>query len=159
MIAGPFTELWRFRMPVTVFTNGCFDLLHPGHVDLLDRCRALGDRLIVGINSDASVQRLKGPHKPFICEDDRRWMLLALKSVDEVLVFDAPTPLELIEQVRPDVLVKGGDWSVDRIVGAEFVQSYGGRVLSLDLLPGHSSSTLAIEIARKVQQSQCPTGS
>jgi rfaE bifunctional protein nucleotidyltransferase chain/domain len=101
-----------------VFTNGCFDVLHPGHVDLLERARALGDRLVVGLNSDASVRALKGPGRPIYPQGDRVLMLRALRSVDEVLVFDEPTPARLIEELSPDVLVKGGDWPVDRIVGA-----------------------------------------
>jgi D-beta-D-heptose 7-phosphate kinase/D-beta-D-heptose 1-phosphate adenosyltransferase len=117
---------------------------------LLQRCRALGDRLIVGLNSDASVRNLKGPHKPYIREEDRRRMLLALKAVDEVMVFDDPTPMALIESVRPDVLVKGGDWAEHQIIGAEFVRSYGGQVFSLNLLPGYSTTSIASDIARKL---------
>ena len=135
--------------PSTVFTNGCFDLLHPGHVDLLERARALGDRLIVGLNSDASVRDLKGPHKPYVNQHDRRRMLLALRSVDEVIVFDEPTPLELIERIAPDVLVKGGDWPVDQIVGAEFVLARGGKVFSLPLLPGYSTTSIVADLVRR----------
>ncbi|HEY5314429.1 MAG TPA: D-glycero-beta-D-manno-heptose 1-phosphate adenylyltransferase, partial [Pirellulales bacterium] len=134
----------------TVFTNGCFDLLHPGHVDLLERARELGDRLVVGVNSDASVRKLKGEHKPYVNETDRRRMLLALKAVDEVIIFDEDTPLELILQIQPDVLVKGGDWPVDRIVGAAEVMARGGRVFSLTLLPGYSTTTIVEDIVRKV---------
>jgi rfaE bifunctional protein nucleotidyltransferase chain/domain len=134
---------------ITVFTNGCFDLLHPGHVDLLERARALGDRLVVGLNSDASVRRLKGEHKPYVNESDRRRMLLALRAVDEVVIFDEETPLELIRRVEPDVLVKGGDWPVDRIVGAAEVSARGGRVLSLPLLPGYSTTSVVAEVVRK----------
>lgn len=133
-----------------VFTNGCFDLLHPGHVDLLERSRALGDRLIVGLNSDASVRALKGPHKPYVQEHDRRRMLLALRCVDEVIVFDDPTPLALIERIGPDVLVKGGDWPVEQIVGADVVRARGGTVVSLPLLPGYSTTSVVAEIVRKV---------
>jgi rfaE bifunctional protein nucleotidyltransferase chain/domain len=132
-----------------VFTNGCFDLLHPGHVDLLERARALGDSLIVGLNSDASVRALKGPLKPYINQRDRQRMLLALRAVDKVIIFDDPTPIKLIESIRPSVLVKGGDWSVDQIVGAELVESYGGVVRSLALLPGYSTSTIVAELVRK----------
>jgi rfaE bifunctional protein nucleotidyltransferase chain/domain len=146
-------------MPVTVFTNGCFDLLHPGHVDLLQRARALGDRLIVGLNSDCSVSGLKGDHKPYVPQEDRRQLLLGLRAVDEVIIFDEPTPEALIRRIRPDVLVKGGDWTVDKIVGADFVQSYGGKVVSLELLAGYSSSQLAAEIARKVNRATCLTAS
>jgi rfaE bifunctional protein nucleotidyltransferase chain/domain len=135
--------------PRTVFTNGCFDLLHPGHVDLLERARALGDRLVVGLNSDASVRRLKGEHKPYVNEADRRRMLLALRAVDEVVIFDEDTPLALIQQVQPDVLVKGGDWPVERIVGAAEVLARGGQVLSLSLLPGYSTTTIVEDIVHK----------
>ena len=131
----------------TVFTNGCFDLLHPGHVDLLERARALGDRLIVGLNSDASVRALKGPSKPYVGEQDRRRMLSALRAVDEVVIFDDLDPLRLIESLRPDVLVKGGDWPIERIVGASFVLARGGEVRSLPLLPGYST-TLVVEHIR-----------
>jgi D-beta-D-heptose 7-phosphate kinase/D-beta-D-heptose 1-phosphate adenosyltransferase len=134
---------------VHVFTNGCFDLLHPGHVDLLERARALGDRLTVALNSDASVRRLKGPHKPYIPEHDRRRMLLALRAVDEVVIFDEPTPLELIEQLKPDVLVKGGDWPVEQIVGSKETLARGGKVYSLTLLPGYSTTAVVAEIIRK----------
>ncbi len=132
-----------------VFTNGCFDLLHPGHVDLLGRIRALGDRLIVGINSDASVQALKGPGRPIFSENERAAMLEALRSVDQVVVFSETTPLRLIEQLQPDVLVKGGDWPVERIVGAEEVLRHGGHVLSLPLLPGYSTTAIISRIRRQ----------
>ena len=129
-------------MPRTVFTNGCFDLLHPGHVDLLQRARALGDRLIVGLNSDASVRALKGLHKPYVCENDRRRMLLALRAVDEVHIFDDPTPMALIERFRPDVLVKGGDWPGDQIVGRAEVEAAGGRVVSIPVVPDYSTTAI-----------------
>jgi D-sedoheptulose 7-phosphate isomerase len=125
-----------------VFTNGCFDLLHPGHVDLLERARALGDRLIVGINSDESVRSIKGPGRPIQTAEARKAVLLGLRSVDEVLVFDEPTPERLIKEVKPDVLVKGGDWKIEEIVGADFVIANGGEVHSLPLVEGFSSSKL-----------------
>lgn len=130
----------------TVFTNGCFDLLHPGHVDLLERARALGDRLVVGLNSDASVRALKGPNKPYVNEVDRRRMLLALRAVDEVVIFGEADPLRVIQELKPDVLVKGGDWPVDRIVGADFVLARGGEVHSLSLLPGYSTTLVVHQI-------------
>lgn len=129
-----------------VFTNGCFDLLHPGHVDLLQRARALGDRLVVGLNSDESVRMLKGHDKPYFKEHDRYAMLRALRCVDEVIVFDELTPYRLIAQLRPDVLVKGGDWPLDRIIGADTVLTSGGKVFSLPLLPGYSTSSLVEHI-------------
>ena len=125
-----------------VFTNGCFDLLHPGHVDLLTRARALGDRLVVGLNSDASVRSIKGPGRPIMSQDDRAGMLRALRGVDEVVVFDEPTPTRLIAELKPDVLVKGGDWSVDQIVGADLVLAWGGAVHALPFLAGHSTTAL-----------------
>ncbi len=125
-----------------VFTNGCFDILHPGHVDYLARARALGVCLVVGLNSDASVTRLKGPARPVNDQSSRALVLAALESVDHVVIFEEDTPLELIRMVRPDVLVKGGDWSVNTIVGREVVEARGGRVLSLPLLPGHSTTAI-----------------
>ena len=125
-----------------VFTNGCFDILHPGHVDYLQRARDLGERLVVGLNSDASVRRLKGPTRPVNDEASRALVLAALACVDHVVVFEEDTPYELIRAVAPDVLVKGGDWSVDRIVGRDLVEARGGRVLSIPLLPGHSTTSI-----------------
>ena len=125
-----------------VFTNGCFDILHPGHVDYLQRARDLGERLVVGLNSDASVRRLKGPTRPVNDEASRAVVLAALACVDHVVIFEEDTPDELIKAVAPDVLVKGGDWSVDRIVGRDLVEARGGRVLSIPLLPGHSTTSI-----------------
>lgn len=125
-----------------VFTNGCFDLLHPGHVDLLQRARALGDRLIVGLNSDASVRGLKGPTWPVWNEQERAAMLLALRCVDQVVIFNERTPARLIEDLRPDVLVKGGDRRIETIVGAKTVHKYGGEVRALPLLAGYSTNSL-----------------
>ncbi|WP_243313073.1 D-glycero-beta-D-manno-heptose 1-phosphate adenylyltransferase [Fundidesulfovibrio agrisoli] len=125
-----------------VFTNGCFDLLHAGHVDLLERARALGRVLVVGLNADASVSGLKGPSRPVTAFADRARVLAGLACVDFVTGFDRPTPLELIEAVRPDVLVKGGDWPVESIVGRESVQARGGLVMSLPLLPGYSTTSV-----------------
>jgi rfaE bifunctional protein nucleotidyltransferase chain/domain len=113
-------------MAKVVFTNGCFDVIHPGHVDLLRRARTLGDKLIVGINSDRSVRAIKGSGRPIFSESDRKAVLLALESVDDVVVFDEQTPEELIQTISPDVLVKGGDWKVDEIIGADFVFAHGG---------------------------------
>lgn len=133
-----------------VFTNGCFDLLHPGHVDLLARCRAEGDALVLGLNSDASVARLgKSPPRPVMPLAARAFMLAHLECVDYVTRFEEDTPLRLIELLRPDVLVKGGDWAAPDIVGADQVLEAGGRVLSLPLLPGWSSTGI-IEKIRKL---------
>src|ERR1700759_762483 len=104
-------------MEKVVFTNGCFDIIHPGHVDLLNRAKALGTKLVVGINSDASVKAIKGPQRPYLNQDDRVELLKGLRAVDEVYVFDEPTPARLIEEIKPDVLVKGGDWPAGQIVG------------------------------------------
>jgi rfaE bifunctional protein nucleotidyltransferase chain/domain len=126
-----------------VFTNGCFDLLHPGHVRYLVRARRLGDALVVGVNSDRSVRRLgKGAGRPVQHEADRAEVLAALAAVDYVTIFDEDTPLELIRAVAPDVLVKGGDWPVERIVGADLVRSHGGRVRSLPFASGYSTTAL-----------------
>lgn len=123
-----------------VFTNGCFDILHAGHVSLLERARALGAYLVVGLNSDASITRLKGPTRPVNNCGDRVTVLKAIRWVDHVEVFDEDTPLELIRRLRPDVLVKGGDWAVDQIVGAAEVAQWGGQVHSLALVAGKSTT-------------------
>jgi D-beta-D-heptose 7-phosphate kinase/D-beta-D-heptose 1-phosphate adenosyltransferase len=123
-----------------VFTNGCFDLLHVGHVRYLQAARALGDALVVGLNSDASVRRLKGPGRPLTPAAERAEILVALACVDFVTVFAAATPLRLIRAVGPDVLVKGGDWPVDRIVGRDVVEARGGRVLSIPFVKGRSTT-------------------
>jgi len=133
-----------------VFTNGCFDLLHPGHLQCLEEARALGDFLIVAINSDASVRRLKGPERPVTPERERAEVLAALESVDAVVIFDEPTPRTLIAHLLPDVLVKGGDWAQDEVVGREEVEAAGGRVVSVSVVPGYSTS----EMLRKIRQSQ-----
>ncbi len=130
-----------------VFTNGCFDLLHVGHVRYLEQARALGDLLLVAVNSDASVRGLKGPTRPVVPEAQRAEVLAALAAVDVVVVFAEPDPARTIHAVRPDVLVKGGDWPVERIVGADFVQSYGGTVRSLPYVQGTSTSGLLARIA------------
>jgi len=132
-----------------VFTNGCFDLLHYGHVHYLEQARGLGDVLIVGVNDDRSVRRLKGATRPIQSLHDRIRVLAALESVDWVVAFGGATPLRVIRQVRPDVLVKGGDWTVDRMVGGRFVESYGGRVRSLPLVPGRSTTLLARRTTRQ----------
>ena len=123
-----------------MFTNGCFDIIHPGHVDYLERARSMGSCLVVGLNSDASVRRLKGALRPVNDQQSRARVLAALACVDFVIIFDEDTPLELIRKVRPDVLVKGGDWSVDRIVGREVVEAAGGMVCSIPLLDGYSTT-------------------
>jgi D-beta-D-heptose 7-phosphate kinase/D-beta-D-heptose 1-phosphate adenosyltransferase len=125
-----------------VFTNGVFDLLHTGHIDLLTAARALGDSLIVGINTDESVRRLKGPGRPVRTEAERAYVLAALECVDAVTAFDEDTPLELVLAIRPDVLVKGGDYTPDTIVGRTEVESWGGRVQVVPLTAGHSTTRI-----------------
>lgn len=133
-------------METIVFTNGCFDLIHPGHIDLLQRAKALGTRLIVGINSDDSVRKIKGAGRPYMNQTDRAAVLSALRPVDEVIVFDELTPEALIKEIRPDVLVKGGDWKIEEIIGSDFVQANGGQVHSLPLLDGYSSTRIVEKI-------------
>lgn len=135
-----------------VFTNGCFDILHAGHVDLLRRARALGSRLIVGINSDESVRKIKGADRPVQDQEARKTVLLGLESVDEVRIFDELTPEKLIHAIKPDVLVKGGDWKPDEIIGADFVTGNGGQVFSLPLVNGFSSSS----IVDKIRENEVP---
>ena len=137
-----------------VFTNGCFDLLHPGHIRSLEQARALGDALIVGLNSDSSVRQLKGPGRPVLPEDERAEILAALECVDAVVIFNEPTPREIITKLLPDVLVKGGDWAGDKIVGREEVEAAGGRVVSVPVVPGYSTSA----ILEKIRQGARPAG-
>lgn len=137
---------WRAAGETIVFTNGVFDLLHRGHVEYLEEAAMLGDRLVVGVNTDASVRRLKGPARPIVPGDERAELLGALACVDAVVLFDDDTPERLIREVRPDVLVKGGDWAVERIVGREFVESLGGRVVNVPLRAGWSTSALVERI-------------
>ena len=130
----------RSRGDRIVFTNGCFDILHAGHVTLLDKAAALGDFLVVAINDDASVRGLKGPGRPVNCQDDRARVLGALASVGAVVFFAEGTPIELIKAVRPDVLVKGADYTREAVVGGSFVEGYGGRVALVDLVQGKSTT-------------------
>lgn len=132
-----------------VFTNGCFDVLHPGHVDLLQRARALGDSLILGLNSDESVKMLgKGDDRPVNPQEDRAFVLAGLECVDHIVIFHESTPYELIKACRPQVLVKGGDWAVDTIVGADIVTKAGGEVHSLPLLEGYSTTGFLEQVRR-----------
>ena len=131
-----------------VFTNGCFDILHVGHISYLERAKSLGDVLVVGLNSDASVRKLKGPGRPVNTAKDRARVLAALRAVDYVTVFSADTPLELIRSVRPDCLVKGGDWKAADIVGGSFVKSCGGKVRSLPFVKRRSTSGVLAAIQK-----------
>ena len=141
-------ERWRRQSRRIGFTNGCFDLLHPGHISLLQQARATCDRLVVGLNSDESVRRLKGESRPVQSELARATVLASLASVDLVVIFGEDTPLALIQALRPDVLVKGADYTVDRVVGADLVQSYGGRVVLADLAAGHSTTNTIARMGR-----------
>ena len=125
-----------------VFTNGCFDLLHVGHIRYLEKAKGLGDILIVGVNSDRSVRMIKGPERPILPEEERAEVLSGLSCIDYIILFDEPTPLELIAQLQPHVLVKGGDWTKETTVGKEIVESSGGKVVILPFVEGHSTSNL-----------------
>ena len=131
-----------------VFTNGCFDLLHVGHISLLEQARELGDVLVVGLNSDRSVRALKGPTRPIVTQQDRARVLAALKSVDYVTIFNARTPLALITALKPNVLVKGADWGRGEIVGRRVVERHGGRVVRVPLKAGHSTTRLVQRLRR-----------
>jgi rfaE bifunctional protein nucleotidyltransferase chain/domain len=132
---------WKRAGKTVVFTNGCYDLLHPGHIRLLEQARSLGDILILALNTDASVERLKGPSRPLMAQDDRAAVASALEAVDAVTFFDEDTPRELIAEVLPDVLVKGADWS-HFVAGREEVEAAGGKVLTLPLEPGYSTTNI-----------------
>lgn len=143
------THVWRVKGDRIVFTNGCFDILHRGHVEYLEEAAMLGDRLVVGVNSDASVRRLgKGTDRPLNDEQSRAKVLAALRCVDAVVIFDEDTPLELITAIQPDVLAKGGDWKPEQIVGADVVKARGGSVHSLKLVDGFSTTALVEKIRR-----------
>jgi D-beta-D-heptose 7-phosphate kinase/D-beta-D-heptose 1-phosphate adenosyltransferase len=130
-----------------VFTNGCYDLIHVGHVRFLEQCKRLGDILVVALNSDRSVRSIKGFPRPINPQDERAEIVAALEYVDYITIFDQDDPLELITQLKPDVLVKGGDWTLPTIVGREVVESYGGKVYSIPLIPGASTSKIITFIA------------
>lgn len=147
-----FIRQYREQNPnaVVVFTNGCFDLLHRGHVQYLEKAKEHGDILIVGLNSDRSVRNLKGPPRPVLTQEDRAFILSRLEAVDVVSVFDEETPYELIVQVQPDILIKGGDYPINEIVGRDIVSNRGGHVLTIPFLEG-KSSTAIINIIRGVK--------
>jgi D-beta-D-heptose 7-phosphate kinase/D-beta-D-heptose 1-phosphate adenosyltransferase len=141
-------QRWRSFGKKIVFTNGCFDILHAGHIHSLRQAAGFGDILIVGLNSDASTRRIKGPDRPINTETDRALILASLVMVDAVVLFEEDTPLQLISTILPDVLVKGGDYTPETIVGADVVQQHGGRVEIIPLVPGRSTT----ELARRLQQ-------
>jgi rfaE bifunctional protein nucleotidyltransferase chain/domain len=137
-----------------VFTNGCFDLLHPGHIETLERARSFGDVLIVGVNSDRSVREMKGAGRPIMPEGERAEILGAMECVDAVVIFDEPTPRAIIAALLPDVLVKGGDWANDKIVGREEVEAAGGKVISIPMVAGYSTTA----ILEKIRNLNAPGG-
>lgn len=139
-------QQWQHDGLRVVFTNGCFDILHLGHVDYLEKARQLGDRLVLGLNTDASVSRLKGPLRPVVSQYARARLMAALAFVDTVILFDEPTPLQLIETLKPDILVKGDDYSLQQIVGADFVIANGGEVKTIPLVAGCSTTRLIEKI-------------
>ena len=142
--------LWRKLGKKVGFTNGCFDLLHPGHIALLERSREHCDCLVVGLNSDKSVVKLKGPSRPIQDELSRKIILMALEAVSFVIIFDEETPERLIKQLRPDIIIKGGDYNIQDIIGADFVRSYGGEVLTIPYLEGNSSSNIIDKVKRSL---------
>ena len=139
---------WRRDGNTVVFTNGCYDILHPGHIRLLEKARSLGDVLILALNTDSSVARLKGPTRPLISEDERARMALMLEAVDAVTMFDEDTPRELIAEVLPDILIKGADWA-HFIAGREEVEAAGGKVMALALEPGFSTTNIVEELLKR----------
>ncbi len=141
---------WRADGQRVVFTNGCFDIVHLGHIDYLEKARALGDRLVLGLNTDASVSRIKGPLRPVVNEYARSRMMAAMAFIDLVVLFDEPTPKELIEAIRPDILVKGDDYTVATIVGADFVLANGGSVETIPLVKGYSTTSLIERIKQSM---------
>lgn len=135
-------KIWQLTNKKVVFTNGCFDILHHGHLALLAQAASLGNILIVGVNTDSSVQRLKGPERPITHEQDRVFQIASLLCTDAVCLFDEDTPEELIKLIKPNVLVKGGDYTIDNIVGADFVQQNGGEVKIIPFVEGYSTTSL-----------------
>lgn len=139
-------NIWRLLEKKIVFTNGCFDLLHPGHIDYLAKAADLGDKLVIGLNSDRSASGLKGPNRPITDENSRSLMLASFSFVDALIIFDEQTPLELIKWVKPDILVKGADYTVDQIIGSDIVLKNGGEVKTLEYLPGYSTTLIEQKI-------------
>lgn len=139
-------EQWQAEGKKIVFTNGCFDIVHLGHIDYLEKAQALGDKLVLGLNTDASVQRLKGETRPVVNEYARARMMSAMSFIDAVTLFDEETPKELIETLCPNILVKGDDYTVENIVGADFVMAHGGEVKTISLVKGYSTSAIIQKI-------------
>ncbi len=151
--ARQWREQMRSESRSVVFTNGCFDILHAGHVELLEIARTFGDALILGLNSDASVRRLKGENRPVVPGTDRARVMGALRAVDRVTLFEQDTPFELIEALKPDVLVKGGDWKPEDVVGKDIVEAHGGRVEIVPLVKGRSTTNVIAEVVKRYCQS------
>jgi rfaE bifunctional protein nucleotidyltransferase chain/domain len=153
ILAGSELDRWlaqvRFKNRKIVFTNGCFDVLHRGHVDYLVRASELGDLLVIGLNTDESVKRLKGPSRPYLDEETRAYILASMSFTAAIILFEEDTPIKLIEKVRPDVLVKGSDYKPSEIVGHDLVTSWGGKVLTVDLTPGFSSTEVIGKLTDK----------
>ena len=145
---GRQVEIWKFLGKKIVFTNGCFDILHLGHIDYLSKAADEGDKLIVGVNTDRSTSKLKGPHRPINNEQQRSMILASLHFTDAVILFDEATPYELIKLVQPDVLIKGGDYKAEEIVGFNIVTSKGGLVKTIDFLPEYSTSLIEEKIVK-----------
>lgn len=139
-------SIWSFKERTVVFTNGCFDILHLGHIEYLAKAAELGDELVIGLNSDSSVKKIKGPHRPITDERSRAMILASLTFVTAVIIFDEDTPYELISRLKPDILVKGEDYRKDEIVGRDIVESYGGKVVRIELTPGYSTTAIEQKI-------------
>jgi len=145
-------EKLREEGKIIVFTNGCFDILHPGHIRYLREAKALGDILIVGLNSDSSVKSIKGDNRPIIPEDERAEMLAALEDIDYIVIFSEDTPLNLLSTLEPDILAKGGDYNIDQVVGRELVEAYGGKVIVLGEVKKYSTSDIIDRILERYRQ-------
>ena len=144
--------IWRFQECKIVFTNGCFDILHLGHIDYLSKAADLGNILVIGLNTDSSVSRIKGQHRPLQDEESRAMILASLRFVDAVVLFNEDTPYELIQQIQPDILVKGADYKPEDIIGYDVVMAKGGEVVTIDFLPGYSTSGIENKILANAQQ-------
>ncbi len=144
-------EIWKRKGEKVVFTNGCFDIIHLGHVDYLEKARELGSRLIIGLNTDSSIRRLKGTERPVQDERSRSRILASFEFTDAVVLFDEDTPYNLIKVIKPDILVKGNDYAPENIIGADIVKGYGGQVITLELITGYSTSEIIKKIKDKDQ--------
>lgn len=140
---------WKQQGKIVVFTNGCFDIIHRGHIEYLTKAKSLGDILVVGVNTDASTRRIKGDKRPIVPEDDRAFVVANLAPVDVVCLFDEDTPYELIHSIVPNVLVKGADWSVGDIVGKDIVENAGGKVMTIEYLPNRSTTSIIEQIIQR----------